>query len=241
MGTALQLGSVVIEVIKKDIKNLHLSVHPPAGAVTIAAPHRMTMETIRLFAISKLSWIKARQRKLCAQDREPPRDYVERESHQVWGKRFLLAIVERNAAPIVDLRARRLVLTVRPSTTPARRQAIVEAWYRDQLREALPPILAHWEKALGVKVNAVFIQRMKTKWGSCNPARANIRLNSELAKKPLHSLEYVVAHELAHLIERQHNDRFIRLLDRHLPTWRAIRDELNSRPLAHQDWAKREG
>lgn len=238
METQITLAGIVVEVVKKDIKNVHLSVYPPAGRVRIAAPLRMKSETIRLFAISKLAWIKQQQKKLRAQEREPTREYIDRESHQIWGKRYLLRIVEAKATPSIRLRHRTLDLSIRPGASVEKRRAVVDAWYRDQLKTVAPGLIAKWQSRMGVKVERFFIQRMKTKWGSCSPARGTIRLNTELAKKPPQCLEYVIVHELSHLIERRHNDQFVKQLDRHIPRWRAIRDELNSAPLSAEQWGR---
>lgn len=234
--TKLELGDVSVDVLRKPIKNVHLSVHPPTGRVRIAAPESLSLDTIRVFAISKLGWIKQHQRKVQRQERESPRDYVERESHHVWGRRYLLRVNESDATAGVELGASRLVLHVRPGTTIKRRAAILDRWYRDLVREALPPLLGTWEKRLGVKTNAVLVQRLKTKWGSCTPATAIIRLNTELAKKPRECLEYIVVHELAHLLEPTHSERFVAILDAALPRWRSHRATLNGLPVRHEDW-----
>jgi predicted metal-dependent hydrolase len=238
METQITLAGIVVDVVKKDIKNVHLSVYPPTGRVRIAAPLRMKAETIRVFAISKLAWIKQQRKKLRAQEREPARDYIDRESHQVWGKRYLLRIFEVDAVPCVRLRHRTLDLRIRPGASVEKRRAVVDAWYRDQLKTVVPGLIAKWQTRMGVKAERFFIQRMKTKWGSCSPARGTIRLNTELAKKPLQCLEYVIVHELSHLIERRHNVQFVRLLDRHIPRWRAIREELNAAPLSAEQWVR---
>ena len=232
----LQLGSVAVDVVLKDIKNIHLSIHPPAGKVRIAAPLRMDLDTIRVFAITKLAWIKSQQKKLREQERETPREYLDRESHYVWGKRYLLKLVEKDAAPGVELKHSTMVLQLRSGSSIEKKQEVLDAWYREQLRVRLPELIARWEKALGVKANKVFVQKMKTKWGSCNPDAGNIRLNTDLAKKPPQCLEYIVAHELVHLIERQHNERFAKLMDIYMPNWRQLREMLNCLPLAHQEW-----
>lgn len=232
----LQLGAIAVDVVLKDIKNIHLSVHPPAGKVRIAAPLRMDLDTIRVFAITKLAWIKSQQKKLREQERETPREYLERESHYVWGKRYLLKLIEKDAAPSVELKHRKMVLQLRPAASIEKKQGVLDAWYREQLKAAVPPLVAKWEKALDVKVGRVFVQKMKTKWGSCNPVARNIRLNTDLAKKPPACLEYIVVHELVHLLERHHNERFIGLMDAHMPQWRQYREMLNSLPLAHQEW-----
>lgn len=232
----LQLGAIAVDVVLKDIKNIHLSVHPPAGKVRIAAPLRMDLDTIRVFAITKLAWIKSQQKKLREQERETPREYLDRESHYVWGKRYLLKLVEKDAAPGVELKHGKMLLQLRPAASIEKRQEILDAWYREQLKAAVPPLVAKWGKNLGVKAGKVFVQKMKTKWGSCNPVAGNIRLNTDLAKKPPACLEYIIAHELAHLLERHHNERFIALMDAHMPQWRQYREVLNSLPLAHQEW-----
>ena len=237
MVSQIKLGDVAVDVVLKDIKNVHLSVHPPNGRVRIAAPKRMSLDTIRVFAISKLGWIKQRQRKLRGQERETPREYLDRESHYVWGKRYLLKVVERDEAPSVELKHAWMVLGVRPATDSGRKRSIVDAWYREQIKTAVPPLIARWEALVGVKVERFFVQRMKTKWGGCNPDTRSIRLNTDLAKKPRKCLEYIVIHELAHLIERHHNDRFVAIMDKHLPQWRLYRAELNSTPLAHEMWS----
>lgn len=236
MISQIQLGDVVVDVVQKDIKNLHLSVHPPTGRVTISAPLRMKSETIRVFAITKLGWIKQQQKKQREQVRESPRDYVERESHYLWGRRYLLSVIEEDAPARMEVSGNRIRLHIRPGTSPAKREMIMEHWYRDELKKALPPLLLKWEKNIGVKVLKVFVQRMKTKWGSCNHRAKHIRLNSELAKKPRRLLEYVIVHELAHLLEPTHNERFIALLQKHHPNWQKVRAELNELPLAAEVW-----
>ena len=232
----LQLGEITVDVVLKDIKNIHLSVHPPLGKVRIAAPLRMDLDTIRIFAITKLVWIKNQQKKLREQQRETPREYLDRESHYVWGKRYLLKLVEKEAAPTVELKHTKMILQLRPAASHEKKQEVLDAWYREQLKVALPPLLSKWEKIVGVKAGKVFVQKMKTRWGSCNSVAGNIRLNTDLAKKPLQCLEYIVAHELTHLLERHHNDRFVALMDAHMPQWRHYREMLNGLPLAHQEW-----
>ena len=235
---ALELGDVSVDVVRKNIKNLHLSVHPPTGRVTIAAPTRMSPDAIRVFAISKLGWIRRQRTKLTAQVRETPREYVDRESHYLWGRRYLLTVQERDQAPAVIRRHNRLVLGVRPGADVETRAQVMARWYRDQIREALPALLDKWQPVMGVACNRVLIQKMKTQWGSCNAATRNIRLNTELAKKPPECLEYVLVHELTHLREPRHSDRFVAILDAQLSGWRAARALLNAAPLAHEDWAR---
>ena len=236
MTTRIQIGPFDAEVLFKDIKNIHLSVHPPAGRVSISAPRRMNPDTIRVFAISKLAWIKQQQRKMQAQDREPPREYLERESHYVWGKRYLLSVSEADEPPGVELRHTTLSVRVRPATGTEKRQAVVEAWYRELLKQAVPPLVAKWEPQMGVRVARFFVRRMKTRWGSCNHRARNIRLNTDLAKKPRECLEYIVVHEMVHLLEPTHNARFVSLLDRLMPNWQTRRQVLNRLPVRHEDW-----
>ena len=236
MITQFHLGGIAVDVVQKDIKNIHLSVHPPAGKVRIAAPLRMDLDTIRIFAITKLDWIKRQQKKLRDQERETPREFLDRESHYVWGKRYLLKIVEKQAAPGVELRHNKIILQVRPKAPQEKKQAVLDAWYREQLKAAAPPLIEKWERILGVKSGKFFVQKMKTKWGSCSVSRKNVRLNTDLAKKPIQCLEYIVAHEITHLLERHHNDHFTSLMDAHMPQWRQFRETMNNMPLAHQKW-----
>jgi predicted metal-dependent hydrolase len=231
MSKRLHLGEIAVEVVLKNIKNIHLSVHPPLGQVRIAAPRRVSLETLRVFALSKLDWIRRQQRKLREQARETPREYLDRESHFVWGQRYLLAIEESDAAPTVELQPQQLVLRVRPGTDAARREAIMSAWYREQLRQAVPPLIARWEPIMGVKVRQFSIRRMKTRWGSCTPKTGRIRINTELAKKPRECLEYLIVHEMVHLLEPTHNARFKTLLDQFLPDWRRRKELLNQLPV----------
>jgi len=236
MPAQLKLGDIVVDVVLKDIKNVHLSVHPPAGRVTVSAPIRMTLDTIRVFTISKLGWIKQQQHKFREQERETPRQYLDRESHYVWGKRYLLKLVENDGTPSIELKHHKMILKLRSGPDESTRQNVVETWYRDQLKKVLPPLIAKWERIIGVKVERFFVQRMKTKWGSCNHEARHIRLNTELAKKPRECLEYIVVHEMVHLIEPTHNSRFIDLMERFMPRWRFYRDRLNQLPLGHEDW-----
>lgn len=236
MSEQIELGDLRVDVVKKNIKHVHLSVYPPSGEVRISAPMHMALDTIRVFAISKLAWIKSQQRKMQAQDREPPREYLDRESHYLWGRRYLLKIVEKDAAPMITLKHSKLVMQLRPGTDDARRQEILDAWYREQLRSVVPTLIAKWEPLMGVKAERFFIQRMRTQWGSCNPASRSIRLNTDLAKKPPECLEYIVVHELAHLLEPTHNARFVALMELFMPKWRHLKEELNRLPVRHEDW-----
>lgn len=236
MVTQINLGEIAVDVVMKDIKNIHLSVYPPSGRVRISAPLRMNLDTIRVFAITKLGWIKSQQQKLRAQERETPREYLDRESHYFWGKRYLLKIEEQDAAPGVELKHNKMILRIRPATSHERKQEILEAWYRENLKAALPPLIAKWESLMGVKVGRCFVQKMRTKWGSCSHDSKNIRLNTDLAKKPPECLEYIVVHELAHLLEPTHNARFMALMEQFMPKWKFYKDQLNRLPVRHEDW-----
>ena len=236
MVTQLVLGDTSVDVVFKDIKNVHLSVYPPTGQVRISAPARMSMETVRAFAISELGWIKRQQKKLLGQERETPREFLDRESHYVWGKRYLLDVVELDQVPSIELKHDRMVLQVRPGADENKKRIIVEDWYREQIKSAMPQLLDRWQPQIGVIVGRFFVQRMKTRWGSCNHSAGTIRLNTELAKKQPDCIEYIVVHELIHLLEPTHNAGFVGLMDQHMPLWRFRRDELNRAPLAHQSW-----
>ena len=236
MVTQIKLGDVTVEVVKKGIKNIHLSVYPPTGTVRISAPLRMDLDNIRVFAIAKLDWIKKQQQKLCDQDRETPREYLNRESHYVWGERYLLTVFETDGTPSIELKPNRMLLRVLPGTDEHKRQALAEKWYRAQLKQVVSPLIAKWEPLIGVKVEKVFVQRMKTKWGSCNSGSKSIRLNTDLAKKPQQCLEYILVHEMVHLLEATHNARFVSLMDRFMPKWQLHREVLNRLPVRHEHW-----
>ena len=236
MVTQIELGGIVLDVVKKDIQNVHLSVYPPSGKVRISAPLRMNTDTIRVFAISKLGWIRQQQQKLRVQERETPREYLDRESHYVWGRRYLLKVVEADAAPSVQIQHGTLLLRVRPGADEATREAVVAGWYRQLLKRAVPPLIEAWEPLLSVTVKRFFVQQMKTRWGSCNPDARTIRLNTELAKKPRECLEYIVVHEMIHLLESTHNARFTDLLNRFMPQWQHYRSILNRLPVRHERW-----
>jgi predicted metal-dependent hydrolase len=229
--THIRLGGLEIAVTFKTVRNVHLSVYPPQGKVTLVAPTGTRLEVARAYAISKLGWIRRQQAQLQGQTREMPRQFVTRESHYIWGRRYLLSVVELDAAPAVKMDHRRVTLSIRPGTGAAKREAIYQGWQRSLLHQTVPPLIERWEQRIGVKVTGYFLQRMKTKWGSCNHQRAHIRLNTELVKKPLDLLEYVIVHEMIHLIEPTHSERFIALLDRFYPAWREARAELNALPL----------
>ena len=236
MSKKIVVAGIQVTVTRKKIKNVHLSVYPPNGVVRLSAPLRMSDETLRVFLVAKVGWIRSQQKKLQEAQRESPREYIDRESHYLWGSRLLLKVKEEAVPATVEAKSRQMILHVRPGSTLESREAVVYAWYRDQVRSASEPLIAKWEKKLNVRANSLFIQKMKTKWGSCNTAKKNIRLNTELGKKPKECLEYIVVHELVHLLEPSHNAKFQELMDTHLPNWQALRSQLNSSPLAHSDW-----
>ena len=236
MASRLKLGDVEVDVRFKNIQNVHLSVHPPTGRVSISAPLRLSMDTIRAFAASKLVWIRQQQRKLQEQERETPREFLDRESHYAWGKRYLLVICEGEHAPSIELQHSRMVLRVRPGADEQKRLEVLELWYREQIKEAMASLLAKWQPLLGVSIERFFVQRMRTRWGSCNHTARTIRLNTDLAKKPRECLEYIVVHELAHLLEPTHNARFVGLMDRLMPDWQYRREMLNRLPVPGENW-----
>lgn len=237
MASQIQLGGIAVDVVLKDIKNVHLSVYPPTGRVRVSAPERMSLDTIRAFCISKLDWIQQQQKKLREQEREPPREYVDRESHWLWGRRYLSTVIESEELPWIELDHSRMLLRVRPGADVQKRRAVVEEWYREQIRLEMPFLLSEWQPRIGVQSEWFYVQRMKTKWGSCNHQARTIRLNTELAKKPPECLEYIVVHELVHLLEPTHNARFVAIMDRVMPQWRHRRDVLNRLPVRREEWS----
>lgn len=236
MSETIQIGDVSILVSRKAVKNVHLSVHPPSGRVTLVLPGSTRLEIARAYAISKLGWIREQQLKLQNQAREAPRQFIERESHYLWGRRHLLTIAFRDAKPSIALDHRRITLTVRPGSDAQKRGEIMHEWHKSLLHQAVPLVIAKWEPKLGVRVEQYFLQRMKTKWGSCNHRAGHIRLNTQLVTKPKDLLEYVIVHEMVHLLEPTHSERFQTILGRHYPSWREARAELNDLPLAAELW-----
>jgi predicted metal-dependent hydrolase len=230
------LGNIKIELIKKNIKNVHLSVLPPHGAVRIAAPLHLSEETIRLYAISKLSWIKRQQKKILDQARESKREFINKETHYFQGRKYLLRVFEVNEPARVVLNKKYLDLYVRPNTTTPQRQHLLHQWYRNEIKELIKGYINKWEQVIPVKVRDFGIKRMKTKWGTCNIEAKRVWVNLELAKKPLQCLEYIVVHEMVHLLERKHNDRFMAYLNKFMPGWRTYREELNRLPISNLDW-----
>ena len=233
----LKVGGVTVEVVRKDIKNLHLGVYPPHGRVRVAAPLVVDDEAVRLAVIDKLGWIKRQKAKFAEQPRQSQREMVNGESHYFLGRRYRLRVHEHDAPPRVAVRGiASLDLFVRPDSCPEQREAVLLRWQRDQLKALIPPLLEKWQPILGVEVAAWGVKKMKTKWGSCNVSARRVWFNLELAKKPVQCLEYIVVHELVHLLERHHNERFTALVEAHVPTWRQVRELLNSAPLAHEAW-----
>lgn len=230
-------GDLVVDVVRKEIKNLHLAVYPPDGRVRVAAPLLVDDEAVRLAVIARLPWIRRQQGRFAQQERQSPREVVSGESHYFQGRRYLLNVVYRDGVPAVAVRNNTtLDLFVRPGSDTAQRGRVLLTWYRRQLQQLIPPLVAKWEAIIGVQVAEWRVKQMKTRWGTCNPDARRIWLNLELIKKPVSCLEYIVVHEMVHLLERRHNDRFVALMDRFMPQWRLLRDELNQAPLGHATW-----
>lgn len=233
----IDVSGISVEVIRKDIKNFYIGVHPPKGRVRVSAPLHFDEDAIRMAVITRLAWIRRKQAEFAKQERQSEREFVTGESHYFAGRRYRLDVLEQDCPPKVWLpNNTKIALSVRPGSDRAKREAVMQRWYRQHLRAEVPPLLEKWELKLGVSVNEVRIKRMKTLWGSCNIGAKRIWLNLELAKKPSSCLMYVLVHEMVHLLERDHNDRFRELMDRFLPQWRTYRDELNRAPLADENW-----
>jgi len=233
----ITVNGLVVDVVRKKIKNLHLAVYPPNGRIRVAAPLHIDDEAVRLAVISRLAWIKRQQATFESQERQSEREFVSGESHYYLGNRYLLNVIYHDAPPKVILRSNTHIdLFVRKGSSIARRERVLLNWYRRGLKEAIPPLIAKWEAIIGVEVSEWRIKQMKTKWGTCNIEQRRIWLNLELAKKSERCLEYIIVHELIHLLERLHNDHFIALMDQFMPQWRLLRAELNQAPLAHENW-----
>jgi len=231
------VSDLVVDVVRKDIKNLHLAVYPPAGRVRVAAPLRVNDEAVRLFTISRLAWIKRQQAKFVGQERQSAREYVSGESHYYQGNRYLLNVMYHQGSPAVIIRNNKTIdLFVRTGSDPSVRERVLTTWYRRRLKEEIAPLIAKWEAIIGVKVAEWGVKQMKTRWGTCNIEACRIWLNLELIKKPVHCLEYIIVHEMMHLLERHHNDRFIAYMNRFMPLWQYYREELNREPLGHVSW-----
>lgn len=233
----LKIANIDIEIVRKAIKNMHLAVYPPHGRIRLAAPLNTDSEVIRLFVISKLAWIKKHVKNFKEQARETPRDYVSGESHFFQGKRYLLNVVEKSGHPKIEIKGTKtIVMSIKPGSTKEHRAKLIKEWYRESLKTQLPELIEKWEKVMDVKANQWGVKQMKTKWGACNVDAKRIWINLELAKKPLVCLEYIVVHELVHLLERNHTDKFVNHMNIFMPKWRLYRDELNSLPVVHNDW-----
>jgi predicted metal-dependent hydrolase len=233
----IEVGNIAVDVVRKDIKNLHLAVYPPNGRVRVAAPLRINDEAVRLLVINRMPWIKRQQKKFDGQERQTQREFVSGESHYFKGQRYLLNVIYHDAPPSVIVRNKTHIdLYARTGSNQAKREAVFTEWYREQLKAEIPALIAKWEKIIGIQVKTWGIKKMKTKWGTCNIAQKRIWLNLELAKKPTHSLEYIIAHEMTHLLERHHNERFRAYLDTFLPQWEYYREELNRSILGFEAW-----
>lgn len=234
----ITVGNIAIDVVRKDIKNLHLGVYPPSGRVRIATPLKINDEAVRLFAISKMAWIKKQQLKFETQERQSKRRFVSGESHYYKGRRYLLNVIYHNAAPKVEIRNKTHIdLYVRVGSTCEKRERVLTKWYRKQLKDQIPALIDKWQQIIGVEVDDWGVKKMKTKWGTCTPASRRIWLNLELAKKPEHCLEYIIVHEMVHLIERNHGDRFVACMDKFVPQWHLYKEELNRSMLSHETWS----
>jgi predicted metal-dependent hydrolase len=233
----ITISDITIDVVRKDILNIHLAVYPPLGRVRLAAPLNVSDDAIRLFAVSKLAWIKRNQRKFEGQERIAPREFKNRESHYFRGQRYLMNIIEVDAPPKVILKNKTYIdLYVRPGTPTDKRLEVMNEWYRVQLKNQIPELIEKWEEKMNIKVSEWQVKQMKTKWSSCNIEAKRLWINLELAKKPEHCLEYIIVHEMVHLLERHHNDRFHYLLETYLPNWKQFKTELNQLPVSHADW-----
>lgn len=240
MSTAsayLTVAGLGVDVIYKDIRNLHISVYPPVGRVRVAAPEHIAEETIRLAIVQRLPWIKRQREQLQNAARQATREMLSGETHYVWGQRYRLDVSRTSGNYRVEPKGRTLWVITPEGTNPEARRATLERWYRRELRTAVPPLLEKWQPVIGVRADKIVVRRMKTKWGTCVPYARTIWLNPELTKKNPRCLEYIVVHELTHLIERGHGERFVALMDQFLPDWRIRRDELNEAPLADEAWA----
>jgi predicted metal-dependent hydrolase len=233
----IEVSGIRVEVVRKAIKNLHVGVYPPHGRVRVAAPLRLDDEAVRLAIVSRIGWIRRQQAEYQQQVRQSRREMVSGESHYFLGRRYRLKVIEQDGPPGISLLNNTIMeLRVRPGSDAARREAVLYHWYRQRLRELLPRLIAKWEPKVGVAGTELHIKKMKTHWGTCNASARRIWLNLELAKKPASCLEYILVHEMAHLLERHHNERFRKLMDRLIPQWPMYREELNRAPLAHEDW-----
>ncbi len=237
MSFVINVSGIKVQVQKKEIKNLHLGVYPPDGIVRVSAPLRTTDESIRLAIVSKLTWIKKQQQDFINQPRQSERKYVSGECHYFLGKKYRLQLIERNGRHEIHLlKSGRIKMLVRPETSISNKAKLLNDWYRVEINKLLPELLEKWQPIIGKQIGSIGIRKMKTKWGSCNNSSGHILLNLELAKKPVQCFEYILVHEMTHLLERHHNERFKELMDEFMPKWQSRRDLLNKAPLVHDDW-----
>ncbi len=235
----MKVGNLEVQTIKKDIKNMHLGVYPPIGRVRVAAPIKTTDDSMRLFIISKIPWIKRQKAKFEKQQRQTKREYVSGESHYFLGRRFLLNVIHTNDSPKIEIRKKtHLDLHIKPNTSTLKREELLESFYRAELKKHIPKFLNKWGKTTGIKVNSVNIKKMKTKWGTSNPKDKRIWVNLELAKNRIRCLDYVMLHEMIHLLENTHNEKFYNLMDSYMPPWQQCRIELNNSVLGFFVWDK---
>ena len=233
----LSISTFTIDIVRKDIKNMHLAVYPPNGRIRLSAPEKTDSEMMRLFAISKISWIKKNIKKFVAQPRETPREFISGENHYFQGKRYILNVIEHKGTNKVEIKGTKNInLYIKPNSTKDTKGRILKEWHRTEMKNQIPELITKWENIIGVKSNEWAIKQMRTKWGTCNIEEKRIWLNLELSKKPIICLEYIIVHELVHLLERNHNEKFVSYINQFMPKWRIHRDELNNLPVAHNDW-----
>lgn len=233
----LQAGKIEAVIVRKPIKNLHLSVLPPLGKVRVTAPMTTSDDAIRTMLATRLPWIRKQQDKFKSQDRQTKREYVSGETHFFLGRPYRLEVVYEDISPRVELKGKnKLILYVRPGSSVEKKAEVIADWYRAELRETASKLIEKWTKIIGASPSSWGIRQMKTRWGTCNEVTGRTLLNLELAKKPYKSIEYVVVHELLHLIQRKHDKRFAEMLDRYLPTWRREKEKLNRFMLSHESW-----
>ncbi len=231
-----QIRGLPVEVSRKPIKHLHLGVYPPDGHVRISVPIGLSEPAVRVAVIDKLAWIRCQQARFREQARESVREVVSGETHWYMGQRYRLSVIETRGRIGIRLAGRKMELRCRPGSSRERRAEILDEWYRGRLRELLPPLLDVWAQRIGVEVAGSQLKRMKTKWASCSTTRRRLWFNVELAKKPERCLEYIVVHELIHLVDRHHGPRFVALMDHYLPKWQSLRKELGQLPLGGGWW-----
>jgi predicted metal-dependent hydrolase len=233
----ISVANLTIDIVRKDIKNMHLAVYPPNGRIRLSAPEKTDSEMMRLFAISKIGWIKKHIKNFNAQPRETPREFISGESHYLFGKRYLLNVVEHKGFNKVEIKGTKTInLHIKPKTSKEDKGRIMREWHRNQIKNQIPELITKWESVIGVKANDWGVKKMRTKWGTCNIDEKRIWINLELSKKPIICLEYIIVHELIHLLERNHNDKFIAYMNQFLPKWRLYKEELNNLPVSHNDW-----